>query len=327
MLDSPTIKNISAIDDFPLKYIHLFKDVFNADTSIDFFKWKFSETEHFLLAGLENNKIVSFYGLTPRTFSFQDQLFSGVQPCDVMVSPSFRGSLTGSLFQRMLNGYKQYLENNDTNYVFLFGFPHQRHMKLGERLSGYSLGDNFQWLEWNNESEYDDSQHCQLREITATEIAEIHTLWQAMKSSMNDHSVGIRDDDYIAYRYVNHPQFQYQAIRVSDNTNKLTGYIIFKSINRQRFIMDVIAAKPDIGKVCNTVAIYLLQTQDVIKVRIAISTHFSKLITDANACIHIAEHSPIAIGNLVEKYWDNTQDIYQRLLNNVFLTLGDQESN
>ncbi len=326
MSDKLAIRKIADIENFQGQYITLFKEVFNAETSEGFFNWKFNKTKNFLLAGIENNNVVSFYGLTPRTFIYKDTIFTGVQPCDVMVSASYRGALGSSIFQKMLNGYKKYLESNDTEYVFLFGFPHQRHMKLGERLSGYGLGDHLQWLEWPKNIKTRYNLDCYKEVINEKVINDIHILWPNMRESMREHSLGLRDANYMKYRYFNHPLFTYEAIRVEEN-NVVIGFVIIKKNNKQQTLMDVVAHKNNIGKVCDSVANHLYESEDLNKVRIAISSQFSYLITSENKSIILGDKTPIAIGNLVDKYWDNTKHIYQRLHKNVFFTLGDQESN
>ncbi len=319
----------ATVPDLEEQYVALFKQVFKEDTSKESFYWKFSRSLDYLLGATDSkNQMVGFIGSVPRVFVNGGKEFLGIQYCDVMILDEYRGKVRTGLYQRMAITARGLFMRKLDGLTFVFGFPHKRAMLLGVRTGLYIKADDFLWLSWDKSgTSHNEKYLVEEVSLASKHLSEIDQIWQRMQLSFSEETVGMRDSEYITFRYSQHPTESYSFLRIAKSPNVAEAYIIFKKVDDHIFIMDILSLKSKIGTIAHLAAEYLLNNCDCRGVRMPITEQFSHLILNVSDDVHAEESTPIAIGNFdADPTWIKDRLVPDNLYENLFLTLGDQES-
>lgn len=72
-------------------------------------------------------------------------------------------------------------------------------------------------------------------------------LWLDMASDFSDRTIGVRDIDYLRYRYLDHPVLSYHMHLVSNAMGQhLIGLLVTRQIEDRLMLVDVVSTKRDI---------------------------------------------------------------------------------
>lgn len=201
----------------------LFKRVFGDAISEEYWRWKYpSNIENQSMIAIYNSTVVAHYGILSRTASIDGMSFPVAQVGDVMVDNSHRGRLTSSSFMRVTSMTIQQMQSKffppscSPDFVFGFGFPHKRHMRLASRLSLYHDAGDVNLVRFNrNTSDIDSS--CRLHEqIDKRFENRWDESWKRMQSSMEGRVLLDRTWLYFLRRYWHHPEKTYQYVTTSE---------------------------------------------------------------------------------------------------------------
>jgi hypothetical protein len=115
----------------------LFCAAFGAEASADEWAWKYDRNPNpgVSAVAVTDGKIVGFYGAFGTRYRGAGGAFPGVSAVDVMTDPAARRLGRHAVIRSLGEAYCRL--NRDAGAPFYFGFPHERHRVLGERLLGY----------------------------------------------------------------------------------------------------------------------------------------------------------------------------------------------
>jgi hypothetical protein len=160
----------------------------------------------------ETGRLVAHYAGVPRELRWQGRAINAIQIGDVMVAPEVRGILTrkGPFFQVCSRFFADRI-GSERAYRMAFGFPNDRHIRLGVALDLYYDEGPIHLVSWP-------AKHQDLPwRWRWSRLAEGNTLarqvdraWQSMALDLSDHVLGVRDAEYLHQRFFSRPDREYQ---------------------------------------------------------------------------------------------------------------------
>jgi len=211
--------------------LELFKSSFGQAMPDGLWQWKYARQEKPGMLAHVDNSIIAYYGGIPRIFSLNGTTVNAVQICDVMVAPRMRGILTRrGPFMHTADTFLSEQAGPGKPYRFAFGFPSDRHARLGEKTGWYTRTDTFLEVSWipKNHQWYLPLQF-KTRPLTALDDAVINTLWRSMQSALPDCLIPVKDAGFFKWRYLNHPSHAYAAYIVAKRwSGRVVGIVILR---------------------------------------------------------------------------------------------------
>lgn len=197
----------------------------------DLWQWKYARQEKSGMLAHVDDSIIAYYGSMPRTFSVNGKTVNAAQICDVMVTPRMRGILTRrGPFMRTADTFLREQAGLGKPYRFAFGFPSDRHARLGEKTGWYTRTDTFLEVSWTPQ------QHRQCvplwlktRPLTPQDETIVDRLWHAMRLALPDCLIPVKDAVFFKWRYLNHPSHTYAAHIIAERwSGRIVGIIILR---------------------------------------------------------------------------------------------------
>lgn len=212
----------------------LFQQAFTSTMSPQQWRWKYSATKEWGSAVRHNNRLVAFYGGMPRQLLLFGYKVAGVQIGDVMVAPDYRRILTrrGPFFLAASQFAEQFV-GPGKRYHCAFGFPSERHNRLGEHLGLYGrIGDllEAEWEPLPNHS----SMLTKVVPLRQKDLPRLAPLWRKMAADLSGLVVPCRDPEYLQYRFMQHPVANYQLQLVQQRlTGRIAGLLVLRSHGKE----------------------------------------------------------------------------------------------
>jgi hypothetical protein len=117
-----------------------FNEVFRLQRSLDEWRWKYQDSPEgrwMMVAVDENNRVIAHYGAVPVRMQIGGLVVRAGQPVDNFSLPEARGNLAASrVYVRTVEAFFDGFGGPDRLAV-LFGFPGERHLRLGLARLGY----------------------------------------------------------------------------------------------------------------------------------------------------------------------------------------------
>jgi predicted acetyltransferase len=219
-----TLRNYRTGDESSI--LELFKEVFNEKLSLEVWKWRFHENpfgKGIVKLLYDGAKLVGHYAVVPMKVQIKGEVSNGVFSMTTMTHPNYRGR---GIFP--LLGEETYKEAAEGGFEFVFGFPNENSYEgFVKKLRWTGFGNMYVWqrkidnsnlhTEWRKNnyvkeiSEFDDS---------------VDFLWEKIKQ---DYSVIVpRTKSFLNWRFVQNPEVDYTKYIISDDNNKIAGYVVFK---------------------------------------------------------------------------------------------------
>ncbi len=201
----------------------LFVDVFGHEMSAAHWQWKYGDGRGLGIGiwqtmaddgqRMAEPLLVAHYGGLVRDILYFGRPAKALQCGDVMVATTGRGTLSrqGPVFLSAAICLEHEL-GYGTRHLVGFGFPNERAYRLPERLGLYAEVGRMVELEWSSLSTRP-ALRLAVRRLQSTDTdfdARIDACWAAMRNSLVDMIVGVRDAAYLRHRYVDHPEKTYQ---------------------------------------------------------------------------------------------------------------------
>ncbi|TXH31961.1 MAG: GNAT family N-acetyltransferase [Burkholderiaceae bacterium] len=197
----------------------LHHQVFGSSVDARWFDWKYVTGQGEGVGLWSGESLVAFCGGTPREVLDKGVSKRFLQIGDVMVSPEWRGVfgrknpffyVSERLYRTRLGG--------EGDFRAGFGFPNQRHLRLAVKTGlSHDAGEvgGLQWLldrsnppalsNWRWRSEpLDPGQRSFDRAVDRC--------WQRMRTGCTDGWVGVRDANYVRWRFIDRPDKHYRFL-------------------------------------------------------------------------------------------------------------------
>ncbi|MEQ8312496.1 MAG: GNAT family N-acetyltransferase [Gammaproteobacteria bacterium] len=254
----------------PTEVREMFEASFGVEFDPELWRWKYELGSGTCVVAREHpgGAIVSHYGGAPRKIDYFGKPSMAIQPCDVMVLPEVRRHYgKSSLFFKTAATFLEREIGNTVDHLLGFGFPNQKAMNIALRLGLYEKTDDFVELVYPPPAEDSmDAERSQAYEFVPVDIedeqhrAQIDRLWQEMRVAHESGIVGVRDADYVRYRYFDHP-FQkrglYQCLFVQSTSNaEVLALVVLKEHAQQLLLMDMVCAAESIGSTLDALNLY-----------------------------------------------------------------------
>lgn len=222
----------------------LFHTVFGQVMTPELWHWKYGAGRGCSVAAWRGDQLTAHYGGNLRRVLAFGQPLRALQVCDAMVEPRERGVMTktGAMFQVTAAFLELY--QGLAGIPLAFGFPNRRAMRLGERLGFYTEVGALVELRWPPLSR---------RPRLATRLAYldpnspadregVERLWFAMARDLVGGIVGVRDWEYLRYRYLDHPQRHYELLWVTSRfSGRPVGLLVLRREDDAVALTDLVA--------------------------------------------------------------------------------------
>lgn len=217
----------------------LFEKVFKQEMSESHWDWKYQQDRGEGVVVKHGDEVIAFYGAVKRRVYCRGEPTNTLQCVDTMVDTSQRGSLSkkGPYFLAATTFLQKYI-GYDKPYLFGFGFPNARVMKLGEILGVQADIGSVVEVEWTPKfGEKLAGEEISLNRGEHGEI--VANLWESMGADLVDRIVLVRDIDYLLYRYIENPSHEYQMHLVSSNS-EVQGLIVSRIAEGRMLLLDLL---------------------------------------------------------------------------------------
>lgn len=200
----------------------LFLEVFKEVMTEAHWQWKYDRPESKGAVVLRGGKIVAHYGGLGRRVMREGKNCLAVQIGDVMVAPAVRHSVrSNSPFFLVFTTFAEAYLGFDRLFPLAFGFPNVRACRIAERLGLYSKVDHMSEVRWNARRLSVWNRHryglVRLREEDFMAASDtVDRLWNRMAGELRDRIVGVRDSDWLQYRYFQRPEKHYDVYLLLD---------------------------------------------------------------------------------------------------------------
>ncbi|EIJ42535.1 hypothetical protein BegalDRAFT_1656 [Beggiatoa alba B18LD] len=201
---------------------HLFAQVFKPKVMSEaLWQWKYGEGRGIGTGAWAGDEMVAHYGGILRRILYFGTIKTAVQISDVMVLSTERGVLTKKgAFYLTAASFPEYFVGYGATALLGYGFPSERHLRLAQHLNLYAAVGRMVELSWQSLQTRPRllSRVQHVNPETAEPI--VNQLWQNMANSLQTALLGVRDWQYLHYRYLQHPHNTYELLLV---THRLTG--------------------------------------------------------------------------------------------------------
>ncbi len=246
----------------------LFERSFEVPFSAAVWQWKYGNGRGRAVGARQQGQLIAHYGGAPRDIRYFGAPSRAVQICDVMVLPEHRSFVSrDTLFFKTAATFLEQQIGNCAEHLLGFGFPNARVLKVACRLGLYDVTDRFIELHYPREcaTASDGLKVLPLELANEDARADVAQCWQRMAESLQNGIVGVRDLDYLQYRYCQHPLWiegGYESLAVwPEEASAPLAIVVLKRLGQERLLMDIVAAVQDMPAALEAVRRSLAQQQ------------------------------------------------------------------
>ena len=239
---------MSAADLPASAFATVFERSFDVKFNAELWAWKYNDGRGASVAAVRDGQVLAHYGGVVRKILYFGQPSRAVQICDVMVLPGERSffSRKGLFFKTASTMLEQYAGYHADNLLG-FGFPNIKAMHVAERLKLYEKTDEL--VQLTLAEDYIDGNGWVQQVVPLESVSsDANQLWAYMQAGFSEAIIGVRDADYLSYRYAQRPGQHYECIMVSAGS-VIKGLGIRRPHGEGWLLMDVLAAPEDLGDV------------------------------------------------------------------------------
>jgi len=208
-------------------------------------RWKYAGVDPVGTLVHRGNRAIAFYGGMPREVRCHGEPVTAVQIGDVMVDPVERAVLTrkGAFFLAASAFAERFM--GSAEYAFAFGFPSERHARLGERLALYARVDEVLEATWPALPGRPGLFH-RTRELAGHEFGIVDVLWRSMAEALHHAVIGVRDSAYVRRRFLEHPTAKYLVLLVRRRFGgQPRGLLVLRDHGQRGIELIDVVAHPD----------------------------------------------------------------------------------
>ncbi len=282
------------IDSFEAEEVAaLFEKSFGKEFDPALWQWKYQQGGGKCVVARERAQaaIISHYGGAPRKILYFGRPDLAIQVCDVMVLPERRQYYgKSSLFFKTAATFLEREIGNTVRHLLGFGFPNRKAMKIALRLGLYEKTDDFIELVYGRLSQAPSPAH-QLIEYDAADSEHrqaLGRLWAAMREDFVAGIVGVRDEDYFRYRYLDHPHagaYRRLLLRRGDS-GRCLALAVLKRHEQAHLLMDLICPLQDMPAAIEQLLWRLQQEEALLPLKLWITKGWAERVELEGAVVN-----------------------------------------
>lgn len=194
----------------------LFREVFREEMPEALWRWKYARELSKGAVVLKDGRIVAHYGGLGRRVLLCGEETVSVQIGDVMVAPAVRQSVrSNSPFYLAYTTFVDSYVGYGKFFPFGFGFPNERAFRIAEKLGFYAKVGSMTEVLWRPQRSWR-AALWRAEALTPASLpqqrAALDALWRAMAPEHAGHIIGVRDAEYLDYRYFQRPGKDYRVL-------------------------------------------------------------------------------------------------------------------
>jgi SAM-dependent methyltransferase len=279
----------------PAEIKQLFERSFNTQFDEKIWTWKYGNGRGRAICIRQHGNIVAHYGGAPRDILYFGKSHKAMQICDVMVLPEKRSFFSREgLFFRSAATFLEQEVGNSAEHLLGIGFPNIKAMHIAERLGLYEKTDEIIEVVYPAVA-LSTSAVCTQQGLTASAFdpldaanqARVDQLWAGMQAEYQDLIIGLRDWEYLSYRYFNYPHARYYYYQVLDARQQLIGLLVLREHGSSWLLMDILARSVDMPaavEICHRLLVQ--QAQADVQLRSWITRRQAGKLMTAGAILH-----------------------------------------
>jgi hypothetical protein len=241
----------------------LFSQVFKHVMPLQTWRWKYRPgLAHAVAMVGDDGALVAHYAGFSRPLQVLGKAVLGCQIGDVMVAPQADGSLARHRALRQVTS--TFLERHigwGRSHAIGFGFPNARAMAVAQRLGLYEPVDHVLQLRWTGPASWASPWPTEALPAdgsawTAELKLELLQLWQDMAAALPDAVLGVRDPDWLHWRYTQRPDVRYGLMLLrSRRLRKAMGLAVTRTHADGVELLDLVAAPRRFAMLLNAVRV------------------------------------------------------------------------
>lgn len=254
------LRDIQEKHKFDLLLLH--QKIFSSTAQEEWFKWKYVLGKGDGV-GIwnENHEMIAFCGGVPRRFFKRGEVTNFLQIGDLMVSPEWRGIMArNNPFWYACETFYNTRLGKDKALKIGFGLTHARalrlHVKRGMSWDAGSI-EHLQWQVTPKEIFSFRQLMWVIKPLSVTDAdfsSTVENAWQSMQATSQHYSLGIRNANYLSWRYIQRPDKNYQLFTLRRTLKcKPAGILVLSqpsSSGEAVQWLDWIGPISDIGHAC-----------------------------------------------------------------------------
>ena len=239
----------------------LFERSFEVPFSTAVWQWKYGNGRGRAVSARQEGELIAHYGGAPRDILYFGARARAIQICDVMVMPEHRSFVSrDTLFFKTAATFLEQQIGNCAEHLLGFGFPNIRVLRMACRLGLYDVTDSFIEIHYPRTVSATDDAGLQVLPFALnaeSATAAVASCWNVMAQDLRGGIVGVRDLDYLRYRYCTHPLWAegaYECLAVATPGSALPlAIVVLKRLGQERLVMDIVGAVADYPAVLEAV--------------------------------------------------------------------------
>lgn len=239
----------------------LFKAVFGHEMSEALHAWKYRPDHSGAVGVFRDGRLVAHYAGVGADIVCEGQHARAIQVVDVMVGKEERNAVREqSPFFLAATRFLQDYIGYGNPYLLGYGFPNNRTMQLAEHLKLYAPVGSMSELTMSvTTAPCMADVRWTWRALTVENFqkyaARLDSLWRDMQESLLEAILVRRNSQRILYRYLQHPQNQYDAWLLQTLLGNVKALVVVKREAERVLLMDVLAPLDDFPEVLRLTAI------------------------------------------------------------------------
>ncbi len=254
----------------------LFEKSFETAFDAAIWQWKYGDGRGRAVCVRDNEKLLAHYGGAPRDILYFGEQSKALQICDVMVLPEYRSFVSrDTLFFKTAATLLEQQVGNCAEHLLGFGFPNQRVLRVAQRLGLYDVTDRFVEIDYPIPTSTDIAQTFTVNVFDWSQSsakAQVNALWKTMANSFVDKIIGVRDWDYLQYRYFYHPLWargDYECLELRGTKDtQLRAIVFIKPHEGGRLLMDIIGDMQQFPELLMSLRAHLSQQSLLLRSRV-----------------------------------------------------------
>ena len=219
----------------------LFSAVFESPIDRSFWTWKYGNDRGHSIVARKDGRIIAHYGGVKRHIVWNREIIPSIQCVDTMVASTGRHTVgRNGAYSRVARHFLDRYVGENRPYLFGFGFPNERVMRLGEIL-GIQAAVATVVEPWWSTDDVEVPGYLELCPDSKNFENILDKLWSQMWDKFPGLAVCARDVGSLYHRYIDHPVLEYGIrIVVDSESAQPVGAFVLRNEGQSMLLLDLV---------------------------------------------------------------------------------------